>query len=55
MNRKFSVKSIVAIGIGAKPFRTADILCMAGCALLLALSLTSTAVMGTRFYNPFIR
>lgn len=39
----------------ARPFRTADVLCMAGCALLLALSLTSTAVMGTRFYNPFIR
>ena len=38
----------------ARPFRTADILCMAGCALLLALSITSTAVMGTRFYNPFI-
>ena len=37
----------------AKPFRTADILCMAGCALLLALSITSTVVMGTRFYNPF--
>ena len=39
----------------AKPFRTADILCMAGCALLLALSIASTALMGTRFYNPFIR
>lgn len=38
----------------AKPFRTADILCMAGCALLLALSITSTVVMGTRFYNPFV-
>lgn len=38
----------------AKPFRTADILCMTGCALLLALSITSTVVMGTRFYNPFV-
>ena len=38
----------------AKPFRTADVLCMAGCALLLALSIASTVVMGTRFYNPFV-
>ena len=38
----------------AKPFRAADVLCMAGCALLLALSIASTVVMGTRFYNPFV-
>ena len=38
----------------ARPFRTADFLCMAGCAALLVLAIVSTSIMGTRFYNPFI-
>ena len=38
----------------AKPFRAADILCMAGCALLLFLSIAGTVRMGSRFYNPFM-
>lgn len=38
----------------AKPFRAADIISMVLCALLLALAIVSTAMMGTRFYNPFM-
>ena len=38
----------------AKSFRAADILSMVLCALLLALAIVSTTLMGTRFYNPFL-
>ena len=37
----------------ANPFRAADIISMVLCALLLALAIVSTTLMGSRFYNPF--
>lgn len=37
-----------------RAFRAADILCMALCALLLAVSILSTALRGSRYFNPFI-
>lgn len=38
----------------ARPFRTADILSMVGCALLVVLALWCNYRNGSRFYNPFL-
>lgn len=37
----------------ARPFRTADMVCMTLCALLLITAIADTLVHGTRYYNPF--
>jgi len=37
----------------ARPFRTADVLCIAGCALLLLAAFGCNYLNGGRFYNPF--
>ena len=37
----------------ARPFRAADVVCMALCALLLIAAVADTLVHGTRYYNPF--
>ncbi len=37
-----------------RPFKAADILAMAGCALLIALSVLLTYINGGRYFNPFI-
>ena len=38
----------------ARPFRTADILCMVFCALLVVTAFVLNHLNGSRFYNPFI-
>ncbi len=38
----------------ARPFRAADILSMAFCALLIVLAFVCNHINGSRFYNPFV-